>query len=161
MGPKICGVAFQFFICYDFARCVLMQCKSWNSFRGWDFRCDFKNNFASLILFDVPPYNYFSGENITQVFFNHMYFDQSLKTLWTRAKKIDKLPLFYFYKYIIDVLWGQPIRLIQVVSASEFHEYLWNKIVFIFCPFGFLQGLRSLKHLQNFIRDNYYSYCND
>ena len=44
-----------------------------------------------------------------------------------------------------DVLWGQPTWLIQVVSTSEFHEYLWNKVVFIFCPFGFLQDLRSLK----------------
>jgi hypothetical protein len=25
--------------------------------------------------------------------------------------------------YLIDVLWGQPIKLIQVVSTSEFHEY--------------------------------------
>ena len=25
--------------------------------------------------------------------------------------------------YDIDVLWGQPIMLIQVVSTSEFHEY--------------------------------------
>ena len=24
---------------------------------------------------------------------------------------------------ILDVLWGQPIKLIQVVSTSEFHEY--------------------------------------
>ena len=24
---------------------------------------------------------------------------------------------------IVDVLWGQPIKLIQVVSTSEFHEY--------------------------------------
>ena len=24
---------------------------------------------------------------------------------------------------LIDVLWGQPIKLIQVVSTSEFHEY--------------------------------------
>ena len=62
------------------------------------FRYDFKNNFAWVILFDVPPYNYFSGENIAQVFFNYMYFDQSPKTLWTRAKKIDKQPLLYLYK---------------------------------------------------------------
>ena len=26
-------------------------------------------------------------------------------------------------KYTLDVLWGQPIKLIQVVSTSEFHEY--------------------------------------
>ena len=25
--------------------------------------------------------------------------------------------------YVVDVLWGQPIKLIQVVSTSEFHEY--------------------------------------
>ena len=25
--------------------------------------------------------------------------------------------------YFIDVLWGQPIKLIQVVPTSEFHEY--------------------------------------
>ena len=25
--------------------------------------------------------------------------------------------------YSLDVLWGQPIKLIQVVSTSEFHEY--------------------------------------
>ena len=23
----------------------------------------------------------------------------------------------------VDVLWGQPIKLIQVISTSEFHEY--------------------------------------
>ena len=26
-------------------------------------------------------------------------------------------------KYVLDVLWGQPIKLIQVVSTSESHEY--------------------------------------
>ena len=26
-------------------------------------------------------------------------------------------------KYILDVLWCQPIKLIHVVSTSEFHEY--------------------------------------
>jgi hypothetical protein len=34
--------------------------------------------------------------------------------------------------YILDVLWGQPIKLIQVVSTSEFHEYWWNDFAFIF-----------------------------
>ena len=32
----------------------------------------------------------------------------------------------------IDVLWCQPIKLIHVVSTSEFHEYWWNDIDFIF-----------------------------
>ena len=35
-------------------------------------------------------------------------------------------------EYILDVLWGQPIKLIQVVSTSEFHEYRWNDLDFIF-----------------------------
>ena len=32
----------------------------------------------------------------------------------------------------IEVLWGQPIKLIQVVSTSEFHEYWWKDLGFIF-----------------------------
>ena len=51
----------------------------------------------------------------------------------TRADSADPLMRYAFYQgmrsplahgqYIIDVLWGQPIKLIQVVSTSEFHEY--------------------------------------
>ena len=37
-------------------------------------------------------------------------------------------------------LWGQQIKLIQVISTSEFHEYLK-----FFCPLHFAQGLRSKK----------------
>ena len=29
----------------------------------------------------------------------------------------------YIPTYLLDVLWCQPIKLIQVVSTSEFHEY--------------------------------------
>ena len=36
------------------------------------------------------------------------------------------------YTYVIDVLWCQPIKLIHVVSTSEFHEYWWNDVDFIF-----------------------------
>ena len=32
----------------------------------------------------------------------------------------------------LEVLWGQPIKLIQVVSSSKFHEYWWNDFDFIF-----------------------------
>ena len=46
--------------------------------------------------------------------------------------------------YVLDVLWGQPIKLIEVVSTLELHEYWWDNIVLIFfCPLRFLQGLRS------------------
>ena len=31
----------------------------------------------------------------------------------------------------VDVLWCQPIKLIHVVSTSEFHEYWWNDVDFI------------------------------
>ena len=31
--------------------------------------------------------------------------------------------LYQLTQYVVDVLWGQPIKLIQVVSTSEFHEY--------------------------------------
>ena len=34
--------------------------------------------------------------------------------------------------YTLDVLWCQPIKLIQVVSTSELHEYWWNDVDFIF-----------------------------
>ena len=47
---------------------------------------------------------------------------------------------------ILDVLWGQPIKQIQDVSTSEFHEYWWNDVDFIFCPLHLVQGLRSLQH---------------
>ena len=34
--------------------------------------------------------------------------------------------------YILDVLRGQPIKFIQVLSTSEFHEYWWKEIVCFF-----------------------------
>ena len=35
-------------------------------------------------------------------------------------------------EYRVDVLCLQPIKLFQVVSTSEFHEYWWNNVAFIF-----------------------------
>ena len=32
--------------------------------------------------------------------------------------------------YILDVLWGQPIKLIQVASNSELRENQWNDLLF-------------------------------
>ena len=31
---------------------------------------------------------------------------------------------------VLDVLWGQPIKLIQVASNSELHENQWNDLLF-------------------------------
>ena len=38
----------------------------------------------------------------------------------------------YIYIYILDVLCRQQIKLFQVVSTSEFHEYWWNNHEIIF-----------------------------
>ena len=46
-----------------------------------------------------------------------------------------------FFQYI--VLWCQPIKLIQVVSTSEFHEYCGKTLILFFCPLHLVQGLRS------------------
>ena len=32
--------------------------------------------------------------------------------------------------YIVDVLWGQPIKLIQVASNSELRENQWKNLLF-------------------------------
>ena len=32
--------------------------------------------------------------------------------------------------YLLDVLWGQWIKLIQVASNSELHENQWNSLLF-------------------------------
>ena len=32
--------------------------------------------------------------------------------------------------YLLDVLWGQPIKLIQVASNSELRENQWNDLLF-------------------------------
>ena len=36
----------------------------------------------------------------------------------------------YVYIYILDVLWGQPIKLVQVASTSELLENQRNNLVF-------------------------------
>ena len=67
-----------------------------------------------------------------------------IDTLSTSNESAHSEPFHIRPIYLLDVLWGQPIKLIQVVSTSEFYEYWWNDVVFIFiCPLGFLQGLRS------------------
>ena len=46
-------------------------------------------------------------------------------------------------RWLVDALWCQPIKLIQVVSTSEFHEYWWKDVDFFFRPLHLLQGLRT------------------
>ena len=40
--------------------------------------------------------------------------------------------ILVLYGSCLDVLWCQPIKLIHVVSTSEFHEYRWNDVDYIF-----------------------------
>ena len=44
----------------------------------------------------------------------------------------DKQLLTYVLsKYLVDVLWGQPIKLIQVAFNSELRENQWNDLLFL------------------------------
>ena len=43
-------------------------------------------------------------------------------------------PQLQLHTCLLDVLWCQPIKLIHVVSTSEFREYWWNDIDFFFIP---------------------------
>ena len=40
------------------------------------------------------------------------------------------LPKTVLTLYILDVLWGRPIKLIQVASNSELRENQWNDLLF-------------------------------
>ena len=93
-----------------------------------------------LLFFLEIPFNF-------QALSSSSYFPDKM----TRTMSISR-ELFYErilqerigFRYVIDVLWGQPIKLIQVDSTVGFHDYWWNNIVFlIFCPLHFVQGLRS------------------
>ena len=57
------------------------------------------------------------------------------KDTWISAQlkcQTADLNLYSNRAYLIDVLWCQPIKLMQVVSTSEFHEYWWKNVDFIF-----------------------------
>ena len=56
--------------------------------------------------------------------------------------------------YLLDVLWGQPIKLIQVVSSSEFYEYWWNDVVGFFLSPQFSSGPQKQEHD---VGHNYYT----
>ena len=56
---------------------------------------------------------------------------------FTSKSEITDLEHFFLKKifeghlrYIVDVLWGQPIKQNQVASTSELHENQWNGLLF-------------------------------
>ena len=47
--------------------------------------------------------------------------------------KLVKCKFFFSFAkstYLLDVLWGQPIKLVQVASTSELRENQWNDRLF-------------------------------
>ena len=96
------------------------------------------------------------GAHRNSLYFMHTYRKRSL-LLYTRIMRSQSRDNGNGYSNMqqsasplrgcgIDVLWYQQIKLIQVVSTSEFHEYWWNDVDFFFHPLHLVQGLRSLKH---------------
>ena len=64
--------------------------------------------------------------------FANLDFDQTRDSIWIKDSNT------------FATIWCQPIKLIQVVSMSEFYEYWWNDFDFVFfIPLHLLQGLRS------------------
>ena len=53
-------------------------------------------------------------------------------TKYISIYKIFKKLTLFIYSHLLDVLWCQPFKLIQVVSTSEFDEYWWNNADSIF-----------------------------
>ena len=52
----------------------------------------------------------------------------------------------FISRYLLEVLWGQPIKLVQVASTSELHENQWNDLVFFeIIPFYFCRASEALK----------------
>ena len=47
-------------------------------------------------------------------------------------KSEDEVDIMYdsIYGTVLDVFWGQPIKLIQVASNSELRENQWNDLLF-------------------------------
>ena len=50
-------------------------------------------------------------------------FQKIMKMMLFKVTYQKKIDFSSRTDYVIDVLWGQPIKLIQVVSTSEPHEY--------------------------------------
>ena len=62
------------------------------------------------------------------LFFGDLGQSNTLSEIKPPLKRQAILSFIYFSdrydtRYILDVLWGQPIKLIQVVSILEFHVY--------------------------------------
>ena len=77
----------------------------------------------------------FQPQNCLPWFFQLGATDKNGHFKYILANPCHVTPFFFItHCYRIDVLWGQPIKLIQVVSTSEFHEYWWIDFIFLSPP---------------------------
>ena len=56
-----------------------------------------------------------------------------LNIVWlknTYSSSYGEIGILFGCTYVLDVLWGQPIKLIQVASNSEMHVNQWNDLLF-------------------------------
>ena len=68
------------------------------------------------------------GENLLKHGFENMtIFCTQMENMFNPLKE---LAIRCLTLYILDVLWGQPIKLIQVASNSELCENQWNDLLF-------------------------------
>ena len=70
---------------------------------------------------------YFWMENLQSGMYSLLFHHVGNFSFLLRSFCIPDPPLPCIYctcvQYVLDVLWGQLIKLIQVVTTSEFHEY--------------------------------------
>ena len=83
------------------------------------------------------------GQKIREIFCKSIYVVKNFALrphFWIKFLTFSHCASLQMPTYVIDVLWCQPIKLIQVVSTSEFHEYWWKDIDFIFLSPPFTAG---------------------
>ena len=104
----------------------------------------FNERVIKLDFFKINHLNYKNYIfSIKKISVNKIFSNWSLVNIF-----ISMISLWYSGSwYVIDVLWGQPIKLIQVVSTSEFHEYWWNDFGFIFLSPWLVAGPRKPQKL--------------
>ena len=103
----------------------------------WNFKNKVHTNTYLIKSIVMEDLKIFRDQQRDKYYFIWICLNLLLLFLW------ERLPPFYGHskskctsavvtRYAVDVLWGQPIKLIQVVSTSEFHKYGWNDLDLIF-----------------------------
>ena len=103
-----------------------LHCRHW---KYNPYSHDVQTNIALKQLANNNPHHHNQEPYYLQI--RHKFHLPIFEKLWN-GWYILYIIISWLHMYIVDVLWGQPIKLIQVVFTSEFHEYWWNNIVFIF-----------------------------